>query len=331
MSVKEELLAAKKAWWHAWITDEETGMEAAHKLADEARAAGAAALEVDDSPILHDTLFKARHFWWQAKLAENQSELARLDAKLSELQAKGAMLSADEEERIAAHYGQPPADAAGEELRALGLPHILPMSGNLEIVAGFGNRLNYPTQGVTGWHGGIDFVDRELRQTMWEGRPAYPVPIRAVAAGSIEYHYRDLAAGEGGLGHFAMVYHDDGTLSQYAHMVPIRGDAKSEAVIKGSLSEDNKAPMRTIAEAVWAEPGKYQAVLELVNGVKGTVRQGDIIGFLGSSGKSYGFHLHFAMASSRRSNVWNDEWTLNPEPLLPGLDLIPHGDGDAPA
>jgi murein DD-endopeptidase MepM/ murein hydrolase activator NlpD len=71
-------------------------------------------------------------------------------------------------------------------------------------------------------------------------------------------------------------------------------------------------------------------VMALTTGQTAQVKQGDIIGFVGSSGISTGFHLHLGVANDPNSNLLNDKTTLNPEQVVPGLDKMPHTDGDAP-
>jgi murein DD-endopeptidase MepM/ murein hydrolase activator NlpD len=72
-------------------------------------------------------------------------------------------------------------------------------------------------------------------------------------------------------------------------------------------------------------------VMALATGQKTEVKQGDIIGFEGTSGHSTGFHLHLGMGDAPGSDTWSDAHTVNPEKVLPGVDTLPHDRDDGPA
>jgi murein DD-endopeptidase MepM/ murein hydrolase activator NlpD len=229
----------------------------------------------------------------------------------------------------------PTASASTAPADSVKPKYILPMSGNLTISTGFGNRENYPDPGKIGYHGGIDLVDQDLRAAVAKDpKSAYPVPIKAVTDGTISYNYDTKA--NGGYGYNATITSPDGTVTKYGHMVPIADDKGATAIFNATIDsktgvmEPKGVAMSTIANTVQKDP-QYAPVIALATGQKTEVKQGDTIGFEGTSGHSDGFHLHLGMGDAPGSTTWSDAHTVNPETVLPGLDKLPHDSDDRPA
>lgn len=150
--------------------------------------------------------------------------------------------------------------------------YVYPMEGYVALAGTFGELRN------NHFHSGIDI--KTYRKV--------GIPVKAAASG---YVYR-LKTSPFGFGKAVYVKHDDGNFSVYAHLDRFI-DAYGKLIYSRQLTSEN-----------------YEQEIYLP---KDTIRvaKGQIIGYSGNSGSSYGPHLHFEIRDK-------DERIINPLKYYPG-------------
>lgn len=135
------------------------------------------------------------------------------------------------------------------------------------------------------FHSGID-----IKTDGVEGKP-----IAATAEGYIAR----IVVSPGGYGRALYVVHPEGTMSVYGHMSRFRSDLDS-------LISDRRYRSKRNAIDIYLPEGKYP------------VGRGDIIGFSGNTGNSFGPHLHFEIRDMRDNSTLN----LIRQGVIPVRDTI---------
>ncbi|MGE5672480.1 MAG: M23 family metallopeptidase [Mycobacterium leprae] len=320
-----ELADAKRAYWDASAKNDSAGMAAAHSTADTLRTQGATLSQAATDKINAQGAVKVvmANVTAGVEVATAQKASSAATKVVSGVTGSGAL-----GKPTTPAPAQPVAPAAPAQPSSTNQKYVMPVSGDdITISAGYGNRLNYPKQGQTGAHGGVDFHSSDIKvaadkveaaktdkEKAEAAKNAPVVEIRAITDGKVTY------SSEGGLGYHAVVTSKDGTVTTYGHMVPIAGsDAKK---LMGDTTNGIGLVMKTTADKVTNDP-KYASVVKMATNGGGDVKQGDVIGFMGSTGNSFGPHVHVEMKDSAGP--------INPEKALPGASKMAHSDGDAPA